>query len=93
MLKEILIKSAINKLANKEKFQKARKLKKLKKKKHDKEMVEMFGKTRYALSYWFGIGVLFVGNTKEKIAEPLTQQPSNVIFLSDYRKQFSSSVH
>lgn len=85
----MLLKELGNEIKNHEQIKKRRLKRKREKQQKKKFIVSHFGKTRYILSYWFGQGALYSCNSKfynkKKIAEPLTQQPSKVLYLSNYR--------
>jgi hypothetical protein len=91
MLEKLILSNIKNRIVNHDKIKKAKALKKLNKEKKKRMLITTFGKARYILSIWFGQWILFTCNTNfynvqvKKAVEPLTQQPSKVIYLNNYR--------
>lgn len=67
MLKTLLKKAIMNSLSDKNKQPKksSRKERRQQKRNYRNQMVKMFGKTRWYLSYWFGTWILFLCNSRD----------------------------
>lgn len=83
MLEKLLIKGAINKLANREQTKDAKKRRKEKKRRDKQSMVNVYGKARYYLSFWFGSWTLFTCNHRDY---------QNAAEEADYRKFYAKET-
>ncbi len=65
MLGTLILNNIKNQIKNHEQIEKHKKLKRLKKLEQKNEIVRLFGKTRYRLSYWFGAWCLYSFNHRD----------------------------
>jgi hypothetical protein len=65
MYETLIISNIKNKIVNHEKIKKRKEERRLQKLEKKNEMIRMFGKTRYRLSYWFGSWFLYAFNNRD----------------------------
>ncbi len=65
MLETLIYGNIKNRIVNHEKIKKNKEFKRLQKLEQKNEIIRLFGKTRYRLSYWFGAWFLYAFNNRD----------------------------
>lgn len=65
MYETLIISNIKNKIVNKDKIKKRKEERRLQKLEKKTEMIKLFGKTRYNLSFWFGSWFLYAFNNRD----------------------------